>query len=546
MLDRLQIVAAELVGDLPADDPSTFTARYARDSLARHASWVAADEQRSRAQAAWADLFDTVDVVLMPVSQTQAFLHDTERRYADRTVAVDRGPDEPAERAYHELLFWAGLATMPLLPSLAMPIGPVDGLPLGVQIVGPRWSDRRLLAIGSAMAAGTGIGFVLRRSSQADRGAPIRGDRCWCRGLCRCPHPGRRRPRGDGARGRPGASSTDRGRPARPPGSAEAADWWYPDAPKRGRGSGGGSAVNGMVLDAIEPIDLKRWGWDDGPELQRWVLDRWAHTTVVSGPFTEAFGACVTRGFPVAAPTAEGGAPGWRSLSLAAVGGHRVSAADAFLVDDIEVRFDTEVAAIDGTAVVLGDGTRIESRHLFVAAGVVGSPALLVASGLVAAGRVAEPINHPSTAVIVELDPALQTRLGGDRPPSSHLLRVATGLSENTIDLQLLVLDHTGADETGRSHAAVIVTALEPDRQKVLVAGITQVLHWLRELDGAAKVSISDDQTPVQHQCCTLTEVKVPSGNLTVIDSSVLPAAPHANPMLSIAVGARRAVLRHL
>ena len=159
VLDRLQEIAAKQSEDLPADDPTTFTARHARDSLARHASWIAADEQRSRAQAAWAELFDTVDVVLMPVSQTQAFLHDTERRYADRTVAVDRGPDEAAERAYHELLFWAGLATMPLLPSLAMPVGPVDRLPLGVQIVGPRWSDRRLLAIGSAMAAGTGIGF---------------------------------------------------------------------------------------------------------------------------------------------------------------------------------------------------------------------------------------------------------------------------------------------------------------------------------------------------------------------------------------------------
>ena len=329
-------------------------------------------------------------------------------------------------------------------------------------------------------------------------------------------------------------------------GSSAAADWWYPDAPKRGRGSGGGSAVNGMVLDAIEPIDLKRWGWDDGQELQRWVLDRWAHTTVTPGPFTEAFGLCVTRGFPVAAPTADGGAPGWRPLSLAAGNGHRISAADAFLGDEIEVRFDTEVAAIDGTAVVLGDGTRIESRHVIVAAGVVGSPTLLVVSGLVDAGRVAEPINHPSTAVVVELDPSLQTGLGGDRPPSSHLLRAVTGLSENTVDLQLLVLDHTGGDETGRSHAAVIVTALEPDRQKVLVAGITQVLHWLRELDGVVKVAISDDQTPVQHQCCTLTEVKVRSDNLTVIDSSVLPAAPHTNPMLSIAVGARRAVLRLL
>ncbi len=160
VLDRLRAIAADAPPELPADDPSTFRARHARDTLARHAAWLAADERRARAQAAWHDLFDTVDVVLMPVSQTQAFLHDTERPYADRMVAVDRGPDEPEERAYHELLFWAGLATMPLLPSLALPLGPVDGLPLGVQVVGPRWSDRRLMAIGSAMATGTGIGFV--------------------------------------------------------------------------------------------------------------------------------------------------------------------------------------------------------------------------------------------------------------------------------------------------------------------------------------------------------------------------------------------------
>lgn len=328
-------------------------------------------------------------------------------------------------------------------------------------------------------------------------------------------------------------------------GSAAAGDWWYPDAPRRGRGSGGGSAINGMVLDAIEPIDLKRWDWHDAAELERWVLGRWAHQTVATGPFTEAFGARATRGFPSAAPTAEGGPHGWRALSLAAEDGRRVSAADAFL-DDIEVRFDTEVAVINGSTVVLADGTRVEGRHLFLAAGAVGSPALLVASGLIAAEAVSEPVNHPSTAVIVELGPSLRTASDIDAPPSSHLLRTATGLSENTVDLQLLVLDHTGANEAGRTHAAVIVSALEPDRQKVLVAGITQVLYWLREIHGAGPVSISDDQTPVQHHCCTLTDVDIASDHLTVIDSSVLPALPHGNPMLAIAVGARRAALRHV
>jgi choline dehydrogenase-like flavoprotein len=40
--------------------------------------------------------------------------------------------------------------------------------------------------------------------------------------------------------------------------------------------------------------------------------------------------------------------------------------------------------------------------------------------------------------------------------------------------------------------------------------------------------------------------VGIPSDHLTVIDSSVLPALPHSNPMLAIAVGARRAALRHV
>ncbi len=328
--------------------------------------------------------------------------------------------------------------------------------------------------------------------------------------------------------------------------SAEAESWWYADGPRRGRGSGGGSAVNGMVLDAIEPIDRTRWGWDDVADIQRWVLDRWANATVDPGAFTSAVGAQITQGFPRAAATAVGGAHGWRPLSLASSEGRRVSAADAFLGDDIEVRYDTQVDVIDGRSVVLGGGSRMRARHVFLAAGVIGSPELLIESNLVVRDAVAEPLNHPSTALIVELDPSLRSPVDAGRPPSSHLLRTVSGLSENTVDLQMLVLDHTGHGDAGRSHGAVIVTALEPDRQKVLVAGITQALHWLRRVDGVGKVSISDDQTPVQHQCCTLTDVPIPSAELTVIDSSVLPALPHTNPMLAIAVGARKAVLAQL
>lgn len=328
-------------------------------------------------------------------------------------------------------------------------------------------------------------------------------------------------------------------------GTAGAADWWFPDPPRRGRGVGGSSAVNGMVLDAIDPLDLKRWAWDDGEEHQRWVLDRWPHHQVTAGPFTAAFNAIAALGFPRTVPTAASSDRGLRPLSLAWADGRRVSAADAFLGQDIEVRHDTAVASIDpdAPAAVLADGTRIEAQHVLLAAGTIGTPQLLVASGLMPADAVAEPLNHASTAVMIELEPDLQIPAGVDHPPSSHLLRAVSGLSENTVDVQMLMLDHTGADPVGRAHAAVIVSALEPDRQKVLVAGITQVLHWLRDMDGVVKVSLSDDQTPVQHQCCTLTEAPPTPGPITVVDASILPALPHTNPMVSIAVGARRRAL---
>jgi glycine/D-amino acid oxidase-like deaminating enzyme len=334
-------------------------------------------------------------------------------------------------------------------------------------------------------------------------------------------------------------------------GTAAAHDWWYPDPPRRGRGSGGSSAVNGMVLDAIDPLDRRRWGWGDEPDHrmsadEAWVLAQWSHTEVESGPFTTVFGECVTRGFPRTDPTALSGAQGWRPLSLAWADGQRVSAADAFLDDAADVRYGTEVAAIDGSTVTTTAGERIDATHILVAAGAVGSPRLLVASGLVEGERLAPPLNHASTAIIVELDRSLRVEPGIDHPPSSRLLRTATGLSENTVDLQILVLDHTGTDTAGRAHAAVIVSALEPDRQKVLVAGITQVLHWLREIDGVIKVSISDDQVPVQHHCCTLIDLPAPRGPVTVVDASVLPALPHTNPMVCVATGARRQTLELL
>jgi amidase len=47
-----------------------------------------------------------------------------------------------AEHPYFAQVFWAGLATAPLLPSTVAPVGfDAHGLPVGLQIVGPEFGD---------------------------------------------------------------------------------------------------------------------------------------------------------------------------------------------------------------------------------------------------------------------------------------------------------------------------------------------------------------------------------------------------------------------
>jgi len=86
---------------------------------------------------------------------TVAFPHD-HSDIAARTIAVNGKPFP-----YLEQLFWAGLATVALLPATAVPVGlgRRSGLPVGAQLVGPLLEDRTPLAFAERMADVTG-GFV--------------------------------------------------------------------------------------------------------------------------------------------------------------------------------------------------------------------------------------------------------------------------------------------------------------------------------------------------------------------------------------------------
>ena len=61
---------------------------------------------------------------------------------------------------YYCQTFWAGLTSVAHLPSTVIPAGTAsDGLPVGLQIVGPAWSDLRTIGLAQRLE-GMGFGFT--------------------------------------------------------------------------------------------------------------------------------------------------------------------------------------------------------------------------------------------------------------------------------------------------------------------------------------------------------------------------------------------------
>jgi len=140
-----------------AGDPGDTSLGRAMTSglVQRHRDWVIADEQRTRIRAEWTTVFKTVDVVIAPVTPVVAPHHDTAISMDQRTISVN-GTDRP----YMDQLVWAGVATMSFLPATAIPAGrTTDGLPVGLQIIGPELDDRRTLLVAQLAEAVLG-GFV--------------------------------------------------------------------------------------------------------------------------------------------------------------------------------------------------------------------------------------------------------------------------------------------------------------------------------------------------------------------------------------------------
>ncbi|WP_262048238.1 amidase [Bradyrhizobium sp. Bra78] len=126
-----------------------------RGITASHRAWVLDAGGRAGLRAQWRALFSSFDAVICPIMPTPAYPHDHSPEQRLRTINID-GKDYP----YSDQLAWPGIATLPGLPATAVPLGlSKDGLPVGVQIIGPFLEDRTPLKLAGLIEREFG-GFV--------------------------------------------------------------------------------------------------------------------------------------------------------------------------------------------------------------------------------------------------------------------------------------------------------------------------------------------------------------------------------------------------
>jgi amidase len=139
---------------LTADNKSLAAERL-RGMTQSHRDWVLDDGARGRLRAQWRELFKTFDAVICPIMPTPAYPHDHSPQQEARRIKID-GKDY----AYPDQLAWPGIATLPGLPATAIPLGlSPEGLPVGIQIVGPWLEDRTPLELAALIEREFG-GFV--------------------------------------------------------------------------------------------------------------------------------------------------------------------------------------------------------------------------------------------------------------------------------------------------------------------------------------------------------------------------------------------------
>lgn len=118
-------------------DDESYGAQAIRAQAMYHRDWLALNEARHHMRLAWADFFREYDLLLCPIATTVAFPHNQQGERWERMLMVNGNPQPSTTQ-----MFWAGYPCNFYLPSTVAPAGlSREGLPVGVQIIGPQYSD---------------------------------------------------------------------------------------------------------------------------------------------------------------------------------------------------------------------------------------------------------------------------------------------------------------------------------------------------------------------------------------------------------------------
>ncbi len=117
--------------------------------------WALWSERRETMRAQIETLFQSVDVLLTPVTPTAAIAHDHSQPVFRRRITVAGRP-----RAYMDQFCWIALATLLGLPATSVPIGRTrQGLPYNVQVIGAPGMDLTTLRFSELLEQAGLAGF---------------------------------------------------------------------------------------------------------------------------------------------------------------------------------------------------------------------------------------------------------------------------------------------------------------------------------------------------------------------------------------------------
>ena len=133
--DYLRMLNISMARGAPAPDGHRATAT----------DWFNLLDRQAQNQLAWEAVFARYDFVLAPPAPVLAVPHRDEPVF--RGMLDIDGREVPGATG----LAWSGLATFPNLPATVLPIGQSGGLPCGLQVIGPLWSDLDCIAAADAI-----------------------------------------------------------------------------------------------------------------------------------------------------------------------------------------------------------------------------------------------------------------------------------------------------------------------------------------------------------------------------------------------------------